>query len=271
MFILVIPTPTFDARIAPNPLTLPWGGAATVTVSTTPILGFASNISYAFSGFPPEITTGGVQIASPPYTPLAFAFAVAPRTRPGVHTGMLVATWTAFGPMTRSFPMSIIVQPPTLAASFSPAAVGVVDGGPPAVTQIVLTPGGGYAGTPTLTWGAIPAGIEVTPVTLPSPSLPPAQSIPISVRAKGLTPGAHPLALRVVDSGAAIDVTALLVATVALPPDATITVVPPAISVIAGGRASVTVVATGINGFAAETRRRGGPRRGDADQTDVPD
>ena len=111
-------------------------------------------------------------------------------------------------------------------------------------------PGAGYAGSPTLAWGPIPAGIEVTPLVLPSPSLPPAQSIAVSLRAKGASPGTYPLTLRVTDPGATIDVTAMVVVTVALPPDASISVIPPAVSVMAGNSASVTVIATGLHGFA---------------------
>ncbi|MGK2858609.1 MAG: hypothetical protein ACSLFQ_15515 [Thermoanaerobaculia bacterium] len=250
MFVLVIPAPSFDTFIAPNPVTMPWGGSASVTVSTTPNFGFASDITYAFAGFPSGITAGGNRVVSPPYVPAGFAFTVAAGTPPGVHTGSLVATWLAPGPQTRSFPMTVIVQRPTLAASFSPPTVSIIDGGPSVEGTLSLTPGAGYAGSPTLVWGPIPPGLEVTPLALPSPALPPAQSTPVSIRARGAVPGVYTLSTRVTDPAATVDVTAMLVVTVAPPPDATLTVSPPAISVIAGRSASVTVGATGINGFA---------------------
>lgn len=249
-FVLTIPTPSFDARISPNPLTLRWGDSATVNVTTIPAFGFSSDIEYAFSGFPAGITTGGSRIATSPYAPVDFAFDVAPRTPPGTHTGALVARWNALGPQTRSFPMIVIVQPPALTVSFTPPSVTALAGGPPVQTTLTLTPNAGYSGMPALAWGVVPSGIELTPLTLPSPTLPPAQSIAVSVRANGVAPGTYPLSVRATDPGAAIDVTAMLVVTVAPPPDATIAVVPPTIRVMAGGTASVTVIATGLNGFA---------------------
>lgn len=248
-FVLIVPTPSFEATISPNPLSLPWGGAATVMVSTTPISGFSSDISYAFSGFPSGITTGGSRVVSPPYAPADFAFNVAPRTPPGAYPGSLVATWGVLGPQSRTLPMTVIVQPPTLTAAFSPPALTVAAGGPAGNGALVLTPGNGYTGAPALTWGPIPTGIEITPLVFASPSLPPSQSIPVTVRANGAAPGTYPITARAADNVATVDSTATLVVTIAPPPDASIAVSPPAIGVTAGQSATVLVTATGINGF----------------------
>ncbi len=247
---LIVQAPSFDARIMPNPLTLPWGGSQSVTVTTIPSGGFSAPITYAFSGFPAGISSGAAQLVAAPFAQVTFPFAVAPRTPPGSYIGSLVATWSAFSPQTKAFPMTVIVLPPTLTATFSPAAITLIGGGPAEESRLTLTPANGYEGTPSLSWVSTPPDIEVTPATLSSPPLPPPQSLPVSVRSTGVTPGPRTLMVRVVDSAAGVDTTAILVATVALPPDAAITVSPPAISVQAGSTATVTVTATGINGFA---------------------
>ncbi|MFA6955636.1 MAG: hypothetical protein WC538_07180 [Thermoanaerobaculia bacterium] len=250
MFVLIVASPDFQTSVSPNPVSVAWGGSVTTRVTTVPLFGFSSDISYAFTGLRPGITASSPQVASVPYAPLDFQISVVPRTPPGVYPASLVATWSAFGLQTRTIPFSVIVQPPTLTAAFSPPAITVAPGGTAASSAIVLTPGNGYSGTPALTWDAIPAGLEITPLTLPSPALPPTQSVPVTVRATGATPGSYQLTARAVDAVARVDAPAILVVTVSPPPDASISVLPPVLTVAAGHSAAVTVTATGTNGFA---------------------
>jgi len=248
-FVLVVAAPDFQTAISPNPVSVAWGGSATTRVTTTPLFGFSASINYAFSGLAPGITASTPQIAAAPYQPLDFQISVASRTPPGVHPASLVATWTAFGPQTRTIAFTVIVQPPTLTAAFSPPALTVAQGSSAGSSAIVLTPGNGYSGTPALSWGTIPPGLEVTPQPLASSALPPSQSIPVTVRAAPAPPGTSPVTVRAVAPLARVDATATLVVTVSPPPDASISVTPPALSVAAGRSAAVTVTANGINGF----------------------
>jgi hypothetical protein len=246
---LVVQAPTFDASISPVPLSLAWGGSAPVTVTTIAGGGFSSPVTYSFGGFPAGISTGAPQTVGAPYPPATFTFSVAPRTQPGTYSGSLTATWTVAAPQTRTFPMTVVVQQPTVTAAFTPPMLALVDGGPSAQSMLGLTPGAGYSGTPSLSWGPLPAGITVAPATPTSPALPPAQSVAFTFAAKGATVGPHNLALRVTDAGAGIDVTATIVLNVSPPYDAAISVAPPSVMLSAGGTANLVVNATGLNGF----------------------
>jgi len=246
---LIVHAPTLDATISPVPLSLAWGASAPVTVSTIAGGGFSVPVTYSFAGFPTGISTGAPQVVSAPYPPAAFTFSVAPRTPPGTYAGTMVASWTLAGPSTRTWPMTVVVQPPTLSAVFSPAAINIRNGGASVASALVLTPGSGYAGTPSLAWGTNPSGLAVTPATLNSPSLPPAQSIPVSVTGTAAASGPQSLTVRVTDTGAGIDVMASLVVNVTAAWDATISVTPPTLSLPAGESGSVVVSATGLNGF----------------------
>lgn len=249
LFTLVVGDPDFQTIVAPNPPSIAWSSSASVRVTTVPQFGFNSGVTYSFIGFPSGISASGPQTAVPPYAPLDFQIAVAARTPPGLHSGTLVASWVLAGPQTRTIPLSVIVQPPTLTLAFTPPSLTVAAGGPSVASAIVLTPGNGYTGTPTMSWGAIPSGVEITPLALASPALPPGQSIAVSVRATAAVPGSYAIAAQAADPGAAVNASATLMLTVAPPPDATLAVTPPALAVTAGQQGTVTVTATGINGF----------------------
>jgi hypothetical protein len=72
----------------------------------------------------------------------------------------------------------------------------------------------------------------------------------VTVRANGAAPGTYQVTARAVDTVALVDSTATLVVTVSPPPDASISVVPPALTVMAGRSGTVAVTATGTNAFA---------------------
>lgn len=215
---LVVQSPgSFTAQVAPNPLTLPWGGSANVQVTTIPTGGFSEPITYSFTGFPGGITWGAPQAVPPPFPPVTFPFVVAASTPPGTYTGSLVASWTPFSggpPQTQAFPMTVIVQAPGLTAAFSPPSIALCDGGPIVPATLLLTPSGGYTGTPALAWSSVPPGIEASPPVPVTAPLPPASSVPVGLRAAGAAAGTYPVSLRVTDAAAGIDLTATLTATV---------------------------------------------------------
>ncbi|MCZ7651004.1 MAG: hypothetical protein M5U13_07530 [Thermoanaerobaculia bacterium] len=212
---LIVQSPgSFTAQATPNPLALPWGGAASVQVTTTPLGGFSTPITYWFTGLPAGISWGAPQTVPLPYPPVAFPFAVAAGTPPGTYTGSLVASWTTIGTQTQTFPMTVIVQPPGLAAAFSPPSLALCDGGPAVPAALLLTPSGGYAGTPTLAWSGIPPGIEASPPSPVTAPLPPASTVPVSLRAIGAAAGSYPVRMRVTDPSAGIDLTATLTVSV---------------------------------------------------------
>ncbi len=234
--LLIVQAPSFDSAVAPNPLTLSPGETRTATVTTFASGGFTETITYSFSGLPAGIDWGAPRSVAPPYPPQAFTFTAAPGTAPGTYGGALVATWVALGAQTKTFPLTVIVRAPELRASFSPSAIQLCDGGAPAGSNLLLDPGSSYAGTPTLTWLAVPPGLEVSPATPTTPPLPPARSILVSVRAAGAAPGLRHLVLRAADPAAGVDTTATLTAEV-VAGDFLPTAAPVALTLSPGGAA----------------------------------
>lgn len=233
--------PSFTASISPNPVSLGWATTpVAVTVSTFPDAGFAEAITYSFVGFPPGITTGGGQTVASPYPPATFGFSAAAGTAPGSYSGFLQASW-GMPLQTRTFPMVVVVQQPDIAVSFAQGVLEICNGGAPAANAVTLQPVNGYAGTPSLAFVAVPAGVAVTPGTLVTPPLPPAQTLPFSVQASGAAPGTHLLSLQVSDPAAAIAKTAAFTATV-VDPAFTPVVTPAALTAQAGGAAATLQV-----------------------------
>lgn len=231
---LTVRQPTYSASASPNPVTIPIGSSRPVTVSTTTEPGFNEAISYSFSGFPAFITTGGAQSATAPaYAPLSFPFAVAAGATPGTYSGALTGR-NANGATTGTFPFTVIVQQPDIAASFSQPSLALCNGGPPANDSVTLAPLNGYSGTPQVEFTSVPAGITITPVILPAASMPPAQTIPFTVRATAAAAGTYAAMLNVADPTFGINKTLTLVLNVGTP-DFTQTAIPALVSLTAGG------------------------------------
>jgi hypothetical protein len=227
-----IQQPSFTATASPNPVTLAWGATRDVSVATTSDPGLSTAITYSFSGFPAGISWGTAQTVNSPYPAATFSFAVAAGTAPGTYVGTLTGS-LAFGG-TKTYPMTVIVQPPDVTASFTQPALTVCNGGPPATDGIALAPVNGYAGTPQLAFTGVPAGITVNPPTPVASPMPPGQTVPFTVSASGAPAGVHVLSLRVFDPTATIDKTITLTVTVT-GPDFTPALTPPTVTVAPGG------------------------------------
>jgi len=166
--------PSYTASASPNPASIAWGGSRNVTVTTSVDPGYNTSILYSFAGFPASITWSTSQMVFPPYLPATFTCSVAAGTAPGTYSGNLMAS----GLTNKTFPMTVIVLPPDITASFTQPSVTVCNGGPPVSDNISLQPAGGYIGTPTLSFQAVPAGLTMTPASPPATAMPPN---PISV------------------------------------------------------------------------------------------
>ncbi|HSM51676.1 MAG TPA: hypothetical protein VLA75_09760, partial [Thermoanaerobaculia bacterium] len=147
-----------------------------------------------------------------------------------------MASWTTIGTQTQTFPMTVIVQPPGLTATFTPASLALCDGGPAVPAALLLTPSGGYGGTPALAWLSLPPGIEASPPSPFTAPLPPASSVPVSLRAIGAAAGSYPVRMRVTDPSAGIDLTATITVSVGVG-SFTPAVSPASLTLRAGGAA----------------------------------
>jgi hypothetical protein len=229
--------PTYNAVITPNPATLVIGGPpVTVTVSTTTDPQFGEEfIAYSFSGFPAFIDTGGERLTSAPnYPPVQFTFSLSNGATPGTYAGLL--NGTTGRAQVKSFPMTVIVQQPDIAASFAQPAMTLCNGGPAVSNSIILNPVNGYTGTPRLEFRNIPPGITVTPVSPAAAAMPPGQSIPFTVQASGAVAGPQSVTLNISDPNANINKNITLSLNV-VNPDFTPSLSPTTLALTAGGGA----------------------------------
>ncbi len=87
-----------------------------------------------------------------------------------------------------------------LSAAVSNRSMVLCAGGDAAPNSVTVTPLNGYRGSPTVTFGSVPAGVEITPSPIRVPSLPPIQSVEFQVRAtSSASPGVHAIQVLVKD------------------------------------------------------------------------
>jgi hypothetical protein len=123
---LLVQAPTVNATVAPDPLTLAlFGPGQSVTVTTTAGVGYTSSVTYAFTGLPGFITTGGPRTSTyPTYPQVTFPFALGAGAAPGTYGGVLVGSDAANRPVVR-VPFSVIVSspPPPVAMALVPSTI----------------------------------------------------------------------------------------------------------------------------------------------------
>lgn len=236
---LVVNTPSFTATATPNPVTLTIGGSSqSVVVSTTPDPGFgASSISYSFSGFPAFIVNNGPQtstLSTAGFPPVTFAFSLAAGATAGSYTGTLTGMPTGSTvPAPKSFPFTVIVQQPDIAATFTQPVVSMCNG-QTINDNIQLSPLNGYSGTPKLAFISAPPGITLSPTSPVAVAMPPTETIPFSITANGATSGLA--ILNIVDSAAGINKNVQMQINIGVA-DFTPAITPGTISLTAGGSA----------------------------------
>lgn len=134
------------------------------------------------------------------------------------------------------------ITPPVgaLEASVAKGAISLCTGGDPVGNSVMVTPVNGYRGSPTMTFGGVPAGVVISPSPIAVPVLPPARSVEFQVSATAAAPaGVHTIQVVVKDPVGAAATTSFTVEV--LPFDFKPAVAPASLVVGAGGApASVT-------------------------------
>lgn len=231
----VIPPPSFTANATPNPVTLQAGGSSqNVTVTTATDPGFtAASVTYSFSGFPGFISTGGSQTTNQlsGYAPVTFTFSAAAGAIAGTYTGTLTGTPGIGAPKT--FPFTVVVQSPDIAASFTQPVINMCNGAS-ASNALTLTPLNGYSGTPTLQFFNVPPGFILNPSNPSSNPLPPSQTVPFTINANGLASGPYTISMRITDAAASISKIASFTVVIGFA-DYTPSVTPSSVNMNAGG------------------------------------
>lgn len=241
--VVVSTQPTFTSSIAPNPVTVQAGGSGqTVQVFTNADPGFSQSITYAFSGFPSGVATGGPQTVGSPYAPASFLFSATAAVAPGTYDGILTAT-TSGGSSSQAMRVIVTSQPPQLNpdvdASFGQTLVAICDVSTPVRDTIVLQPVNGYQGTPLLRFTQVPPSLIVSPLQPTAAPMPPGQTIAFTITAAtpNPPPGPFTVVLNVSDPSQSIDKSISLTVTFTVSTNFTPSVVPGTLVVDAGGAA----------------------------------
>ena len=217
---------------------LPLCGAAAVedAVTFTPLAGYQGRPSAHWSTVPAGITVTprefGVSTL-PPVQTVAFTVQ-ATGAAPGRHVLVLTVADRNLG-ISKNVELEVRVGGcGDVGIAFRKPSVSLCAGGESADNVVTVTPIGGYQGGPRLRWEAAPPGITVTPGELTPGTLPPAQTLPFTVRADAAPAGTYTLTLRASDPGAGVESSAALTVEVG-GPDFTPSVTPGSMTLQAGG------------------------------------
>ena len=253
-FVVNVGAAGFSPVVSPASIALISGGdEVTVTASLAPdACSPPSTITVTPSGLPAGVTVtpASAVLVAPSYTPVVFTFSASAL----VPTGSMEITFTftpsTGAPKTTTTPVSV-VRNGNIGVEVERASMDVCPGGAVGPNSLTITSLDGYTGSPTVTFPTLPAGITVSPATIPVPLLPPARIIVFTVSAApGMAPGPVTVTALVSDPRG-ITTTATFVAN-ALPPALNPAVAPAAVTLNAGG-ASAALTATLVAGDCVPT------------------
>jgi uncharacterized membrane protein len=155
-------TPDFSLSATPASQTVAPGNGTSYTLTLTPSNGFASNVSLSLGTLPAGVNatfnTNPVLNGSGTST---LTVTTTSSTAPGNYTLTINGT---SGSLTHSATVALVVNAastPDFSLSATPASQTVVQGNGTSFTS-TLTPSNGFAGTVSLSLGALPAGVNAT-------------------------------------------------------------------------------------------------------------
>ncbi|TAM45148.1 MAG: hypothetical protein EPN53_15300, partial [Acidobacteria bacterium] len=238
------------------PLALCGSAAVEDAVVFTPLAGYQGRPSARWSTVPEGITVSPREFsvaALPPARTVAFSVQ-ATGARPGRYVLTLTVADRAAG-ISKTADLEVRVGGcGDVGIAFRRPSISLC-AGETADDAVTLSPIGGYQGQPRLRWEGVPKGITVAPGELTPGSLPPAQTLPFSVRADAAPAGTYTLTLKASDPAAGVESSAAVLVQVG-GPDFTPSVAPAALTVQAmGGARTLTASFTANSCFAARTMR----------------
>ncbi len=219
-FVVNVGAAQFSPVVSPAAVTLTAGGSgATVTASLAPgACSPPSRIAVIPSGLPAGVTVSPVsaELLAPSYSPIVFTLS-APLTTPAGSADAVFTFEPSTGtPKTATVAVSV-VRPGRIGIEVERSAMDVCPGGRPSPNSLAITPLDGYSGSPTVTFPTLPAGLTITPATIPVPAMPPAQTVLFSVHAAAGTASGPATITALVSDARGASSTATFVANV-LPP-----------------------------------------------------
>ena len=253
-FVVNVGAADFLPLVSPAEVSVESGGApVSVTASLAP--GSCSpppTITVTPVGLPTGVTAtpASASLVGPAYAPVVFTLAAGPSAPAGV-----VPVSFAFTPSTgdtKSIGVPVtVVRNGHLGISSERASMDLCPGGAAAPNTLTITSVDGYTGTPTVTFPDLPAGLTVSPATIPVPALPPTRVVSLSVAAAVGTPPGPLVVTALVSDPRGISASTTFTANV-LPPDFT-PIVPPGVTTLNAGGAPVSILAWLAPGDCAPT------------------
>ncbi|MCL4806894.1 MAG: hypothetical protein KJ062_03725, partial [Thermoanaerobaculia bacterium] len=193
-----------DLTVAPASVSVQAGSTSGQLAAT---LGYDDTVptgpqQLVFTGLPagavPSPSPVTFQILQNPWAVVPFAISTSLGTPPGNYTVTVGTTPQTTG--TDTFVLAV-APPPAFSVVPGAAAISACPGGPAVQNSVTVTPEVGYAGDPVVTFPNLPAGLIVTPPSVPVPTLPPAQSVSFGVSAEsGASAGPRTVNVLVQDS-----------------------------------------------------------------------
>ena len=164
------PKPDFSLSVAPTSQTVVQGNGTSYTLTVTPSGGFTGNANLSLSALPAGVNatfnTNPIQNGSGTST---LNVTTTSSTTPGTYSLTITA---ANGSLTHSATVTLVVNSaaaPDFSLSAAPASQTVVHGNGTSYT-LTLTQSNGFAGSVSLSLGALPAGVKATFNTNPIPN-----------------------------------------------------------------------------------------------------
>jgi hypothetical protein len=242
------PQPMVDFGLAATPAAvtlIPGGATQQVSVTASPINGFAGTIAITVTG-----STAGV-VAQPATLTLTPGVAqnVTIIAGPGVAPGNITLTLTGTsGMLSHTATIALTVAPaPDFTLSVTPAALTVMPGMAGLQVSVTANAINSFAGAVAVAISGLPPGVTANPTTL---NLTPGVAQNITFTA-ATTASAGSATLALTGTSGALSHSANITLTIALSPDFTQTISPTTLTIMAGAPGSpVSVSTTALNSFA---------------------
>jgi alpha-tubulin suppressor-like RCC1 family protein/uncharacterized membrane protein len=166
----IVPPPDFTLSASPRSLSVAQGNSGLVTLTTTALNDFNSEVSLSASGLPAGVTTtfDPPSIAAPGSGTSGLTLSADPSTAIGIYAVSITATG---GGRTHTTTVSLrIVLPPDFVLAASPASLSVAQGSSGLVT-LRTTISGGFNSAVSLSASDLPADVSATfsPATIAAP------------------------------------------------------------------------------------------------------
>ncbi len=194
-FVVNIAPPDFGVSVSPPSVTLEAGGE---TVSVTASLAVDScqppeSVVVTPSLMPEGVTAtpASAVLSAPTYTPVVFTLSASSSAAEGTTSSAFRFTPSTGEPKTA--PLAItVVRPGRIGLDVERKGVDLCPDGAAQPNSLTVSSLDGYAGTPTITFPDLPAGLTVSPSTILVPSMPPNRVVTFTVSASpGTSPGAR--------------------------------------------------------------------------------